>query len=197
MRLRTCGAERGTDMGIIGALQQSTSMVSVLIMLITLSVSMVAIILAAVAMSQAARAAKSASEAGGPALTEGDKRKLSEAAGRVESLSSQMAGLETRVGETAGRLDKLGADLDAARSEIRENATGLAEANEDLVHFREFKNIVEETHRRLSGAFSFTQELDAEDMPVEQDGAHDEGDSSDSDDYQDKPAGGADDPIID
>ncbi len=173
----------------------------VLIMLITLSVSMVAIILAAVAMSQAARAARAASDAEGPALGEGEKRRISEAANGVEALSSRMAEVENKAGEAMGRLDRLESGLNAAQQEIQNNAAGLAETNDNLVHFKEFKGIVEETHRRLSDAFSFAPDAEgeADDLPAEEGFAEPEESPGESDSGDDSmgPPGEYDDRLVD
>lgn len=175
--------------------------VFVLMMLITLSVSMVAIILAAVALSQASRAARAALDVEMPTFAEGDKRKLSEAAEKIDALNSRIDQLENKGGEAVGRLDKLEVDLNAAEQEIQKNAACLAETDENLVHFKEFKGIVEATHRRISDAFSFTQDTEAEDVDLaaEEGLAEPEEGPADSDPYDDsiRPPGEYDDRVMD
>jgi len=175
--------------------------VFVLMMLITLSVSMVAIILAAVALSQASRAARAALEVEGPRLAEGDKQRMSEAAEKIDALNSRIDEFGNKAGEAAGRLDKLEAGLDTARQEIEKNAACLAETDENLVHFKEFRGIVEATHRRISDAFSFTQDTEAEDVDLaaEEGLAEPEEGPADSDPYDDsiRPPGEYDDRVMD
>jgi hypothetical protein len=174
--------------------------VFVLMLLVTSSIAIVAIIMAAVAMAQASRAARTALEVGETTLaeTEGEKQPLPEVAEKLDALAVRIDGFENKTGQAVGRLEKLEADIRAIEQEMRDNAGLLAETSENFARFKEFRDIVEETHRRISDAFSLTRDTGSAslDLPSESDSMEPQEDSGDSDDDSTRPSDGYDDQAV-